>query len=90
MNLYPRTTGGSPQVTVQHDVLARRILDRVKKGEDVRPDLVDWALTRTGDSRPLSAAEAAHFERKESEMFAGMDEMGDYADGHLGVMGVGR
>jgi hypothetical protein len=80
MNLYPRTTGGSARAEVQHDVMARRILDRARKGEEVREDLIDWALNRTGDAKPLTAAEAAHCIQPDSEAYAAMDDMGRYAE----------
>lgn len=82
MSIYPRTTGGSPRTDVQHTVMARRILDRVRKGEEVRDDLVEWALTQTGDVRPLKPEEAAHCICPIKEAHAGMDEMGDYLDAH--------
>lgn len=39
----------SSNVAVQHKAMAHRILDRIRKGRDVRADLVDWALSTTGD-----------------------------------------
>jgi hypothetical protein len=78
VNLYPRTTGGSPSIVVQHHVMARRILDRARKGEPVRNDLVDWALIQTGDVKPMSQEEAAHCLQRQSDLHEAMDDMGEW------------
>jgi uncharacterized protein YdbL (DUF1318 family) len=49
MTLHPRHAGHSKDQDTIHKAMAHRILDRLRAGEYVRPDLVDWALRRTGD-----------------------------------------
>lgn len=48
MSLYPRH-GGTADNEQQSKALAHRILDRLKRGEQVEDWRVDWALSRTGD-----------------------------------------
>lgn len=48
MTLFPRH-GGTADDELQGKALAHRILDRLKRGEQVEDWRVRWALSRTGD-----------------------------------------
>jgi hypothetical protein len=76
--LYPRAFHSTATDEVKARVMARRILDRVRKGERTRDDLVDWALTQTGDVKPMSAEEAAHCLQRQSDLHEAMDDMGEW------------
>jgi hypothetical protein len=88
MNLYPRNPRNSRRGRPQEICMAHRILDRARKGQKVRDDLVEWSLSQTGDSKPLDPAELAHCVQNQRDLYAAADDVADWAQTHPVVVGV--
>jgi len=50
MKLFPRRSGQASDQTVQWRAKAHRILDAWRAGQDIKPELILWALRLTGDA----------------------------------------
>lgn len=90
MRLYPRTSASSRRQALKDNAMAHRILDRAGKGQEVRSDVLDWALAQTGDLATVSteeATEAPHCLQRQADQFEAMDDMGAWAQTHPIVVG---
>lgn len=52
IRLFPRNTGNSADREFADRCKAHRLLDQLKAGFDISPDVVHWALAMTGDLGP--------------------------------------